>query len=377
MGWIFVRKNVITCEVLVCGYDLFALCVSILLKEAGTDTVLFVTDAPCPTHPFLLPSMTDPPTRAHVAHGYDVAQYLSGFCSSGIEFLNSQCWAKNFVRSVDSFWVATEGFQSEELNIAHRSGFGVTPTTDMNFFTELHKGAFITDVKSLWESGIRYYKSLGGKVFSGTLISMHESSNGVDTTCQLDSPLSQWRLESEVIILGIGYKIADFLPEYNSIAIPMLDSYFIYNRSFDPSEVKTLYKSAVGHWWTGKAHQSLWVSGPRFGLPFAGAGLKELPKSSAALNNQLNFHKKTLFPLLKMENALLSDHFYAVSCWPCDELPVLGELGRWGRVIGTFGWLSVENSSGPWCARIVSEMVLKGKSEHYHSRLSKQRLMTF
>lgn len=52
-----------------------------------------------------------------------------------------------------------------------------------------------------------------------------------------------------------------------------------------------------------------------------------------------------------------------VDCLPCDELPVLGELGTQGRILGGTGWLGCGWSAGFRSAQIIADLVVHGKSE--------------
>jgi hypothetical protein len=130
------------------------------------------------------------------------------------------------------------------------------------------------------------------------------------------------------------------------------------------------------------------LSGPRFLLPGAGAGLDLTKKEidNKIFQNIEKYHREFVFGLIA--NLISSQNIFLnqpvtlnskkvlVDCYPCDELPLLGEYGKLGRILGNSGWLATGLSSGAWASHIICELILNEKSSDLHSRLHPRRLFS-
>ena len=129
------------------------------------------------------------------------------------------------------------------------------------------------------------------------------------------------------------------------------------------------------------------ISGPRFLLPQAGVGLV-LNKENitpAILSNVKKFHEQ-IFSILSSyygynsvelflkEHPFVQTNYGAhVDCHPCDELPLVGEFGKLGKILGCTGFLATGFSAGAWGAKIICDLICQQKSSALHARLQPRR----
>jgi hypothetical protein len=67
---------------------------------------------------------------------------------------------------------------------------------------------------------------------------------------------------------------------------------------------------------------------------------------------------------------------FVLGTLPCDELPLLGEFGSHGRLLGNAGWIGVESSAALPAAEIICDLIVHGRSKGHslHPQLSPKRL---
>lgn len=385
-------------DVLIIGAGPFGCMSALFLAENGLSVTLI------DTHPQPLvslqnslhaiwPSLNDPPTRADAAHGHDVALYLQDFCSQGLDCLKQQEFAKNILLSAPSFRIGMKDFEIEELQKAKNLGFGLHTTKTEGIFKETHTASLFPNFLTLQErmqnvlqkNKVRYLQGQAHKLTETQSHCFVEFTHKNSNVCE----------EAEVVILANGLQIAHLIPKYAPILVPMSDCLYQYQAPL-PTGFTLLpmaFRASNGHIsvtlfaHNGTAHLN--ISGPRFLLPGAGAGvdLTHNPVEKKVFESIERFHKEQLFKIIAMQlgfktakelqEALpfkVTHKDILVDCYPCDELPLLGEFGTLGKVLGNTGWLATGFSAGVWAAKIVTDLLLKQKSEHLHPRLQPKRL---
>ena len=129
-----------------------------------------------------------------------------------------------------------------------------------------------------------------------------------------------------------------------------------------------------------KNKNELIVSGPRYLLPYAGVDIDLIQNPF----NQITFDKITQHQmdfLIPIFNDFLTEKIEVqhtenkiiLDIHPCDELPLVGELGKLGRVFGATGFLGVKLSASVLCAKIMTDILLHQKSTDLHERLKPKR----
>lgn len=385
-------------DILIVGAGPFGCMSALFLSEQGLSVTL-VDEHPNPLSALqyslqtVWPSLNDPPTRADAAHGHDVALYLQDFCHQGLNCLQQQAFAKNILLSAPSFRIGIQDFEREELQKAEALGFGLHTTKNAGVFKETHAAALFPDfltlqtrmTHALQKNKVRY---LQGKALKLTETQAH-------CTLELAHGQTTAQEKAEVVVLANGLHIAQLLPKYVPILVPMSDCLYQYQAPL-PSKFQLApltFRASNGHIAVALfAHENqvhLNISGPRFLLPGAGAGL-DLTQNSIeekVFHSIERFHQTQLFPILAahclfpsveaFHKALpfkVTNKHILVDCHPCDELPLLGEFGALGKVLGNTGWLATGFSAGVWAAKIVTDLLFKQKSEHLNPRLQPKRL---
>ena len=339
------------------------------------------------------PSLNDPPTRAVVAHGLDMATWLQNFCQQGC-IVAQKILGKENLRAVPAFRIGLEQHETVELQSAHGFGFGLQPRSYLGeeYFIEKNS-SFILKPDSNFEEKFENSNFISGLQTVAKKVS--ESKDG----CQIFLENGQ-TIESEMAIVANGYQISEFEPWLTAMLIPMSDVFSIWKTNIPchlnstPITLRassghvaailtpTLTTSNEGYW-------TLKITGPRFLLPGAGAGVNlshQTPDHILAHKIE-SWVKDKLIPKIlpliqtKNSNSTQNSHVslelqairYGVDCLPCDELPMLGELGLQGRMLGATGWLGCGWSAGFQAAQILSELVLSGRSEKLKPLLRPQR----
>ena len=387
-------------DVIVVGAGPFSCFSALLLAQNGMKIGLVYPENSGPMDSFLSslsacwPSLNDPPTRAEVAHGHEVATYLHQFCFKGLEFFkdillpiieNQDNWIES-----NCFRIGLKDFEIEELIDAHNLGFGLKMTNQKNVFLEDHFSYLCLDniffknrvIKALQKNNITLIPSAVKKLIE------------TQSNCKIELENNSILL-SEIVVLGNSLDIAKILPKFEKILIPMSDSLFEYEcnnpneMNFSPISFRASNGHICGVIFSHNGKVQLKISGPRYLLPGAGAGL-DLTKVEIETKvfqtlekyqhdivfdifcNELNLNSKaefsTKFPVSLKSKKILVD------CYPCDELPLVGEYGKLGRILGSTGWLATGFSSGAWAAKIICDLVLNEKSFDLHPRLHPRRL---
>ena len=353
------------------------------------------------------PSPNDPPTRADVAHGHDIAKYLSQFCSSGNQVFESeilpllnkhaQFSIGNWQR-LSSFRMAFKDFEKKELEIACQLDLNLKSVNENNLFCDAKLAGIIDSqsVEKLILAAAQTMSALKINHIPQNAISLNEHSAHVEVTLDLQNTF-----KSDLVILATDSNIGKLLPQYKDICIPMADILSTWKLKTGELQIQfpLLVRSAFGHWTLQidsavEGFHTLTITGPRFLLPSAGAGFSAEDLQNDANNdstkimlNMKNYIRNSLMPEIlsfySLKNATewcasefnlaFVDAHFTNDCLPCDELPLLGEWGRQGRILGATGWLGCGFSAGAQAARILCDLVTKGRSAPWNARLSPAR----
>lgn len=339
------------------------------------------------------PSLNDPPTRADVAHGHEVAKYLQQFCSNG-----SNLFFQNILKTLNEqdnwlqapcFRFGIQDFEKQELTEAVKLGFDLDPTAESSIFKEKNESLICLNTEKFTQSMLSYLQSNNVKFIQASVMELNESQSNCSLVLS-----NQKKIEAEVTILGNSLNIANLLKNYKEILIPMSDSLSEYKFTVNKtnSKLPLTFRAGNGHV-CGSIFQEnndilVKITGPRFLLPQAGAGinLTESIISQEVWEKISRYHENILIPYFiehfkldcfngieKLSKNLIRKMVFA-DCYPCDELPILGEFGKLGKILGNTGWLATGFSAGVWAAYIVHELVMKEKSLFLHSRLHSRRL---
>jgi glycine/D-amino acid oxidase-like deaminating enzyme len=399
----------ILCDVVICGGGAFGSFVAYLLGKWGVQTVVV---SPTPVgavfeqglHCFW-PSPNDPPTRADVAHGHDMAVSLNDFCGKGIEAFTKEFLPSLFLGAEKnptkvpslSAWqpahtlrYAFESFEKSELNKAVDAKLGLSRTNRQEFFLDTQSalvGVSGSELKNAVHEGLKNFQV---QTLEDSVVTLEETSKG----CVLVTQNGE-RVYSEVAILGLGHHTGKLLPKYQEILVPMSDLCCELN-GLVPEDVTLpsvlAVRSANGHvagtLCVSGRNITVRVSGPRFILPQAGVGIdlsSEVP-SAQLLQKSMAIHEKGIFrafaeqlglatgkEFLERFNLQVTKTSFGVDCLPCDELPLLGEFGRHGRVMGCAGWLGVGYSASAYAATIIAHAIHSGRQTSLDSRFSPRR----
>lgn len=260
------------------------------------------------------------------------------------------------------------------------------------------------------------------------IVTIEESSRDVRVTCAEGDVL-----RAELAVVSLGHRTAQLLPRFRDVAVavrsvalhasglnPVSDSAAASASSArSPLHAQAVcFRAASGHisgaLVRGTSEQGrlgLYLSGPRYlfdaatGVPLA-AAREPMPFQSAfpfaSWNKALGRVLEELAESQPQWSHAASDLAALVGtcpdgvlapggawrgplgalyleqtaeCWPCDELPMLGEFGVHGRLLGSAGWLGCGESEAMACARVLADLALKGRPEpgSYPSLLSPRR----
>lgn len=386
-----------SCDVVVVGAGFLGVQTALRLSQNGFSVTLFSSDEIPLSSCFeslgvLWPGLNDPPTRSHVAHGPEVATYLNDFCAKGVEsFLSAfpqlekqnNLWFK-----APCYRVAMQKFEQEELQKAQELGFDLKSTATKEIFEEKHSSLIMADFPSFQEKVVSALLENNVTIFHEKVLSIDESTSG----CVVQSEHEQTKCE--VAVLANGLQIKTLLPKYNSILIPMSDICFEYQcktyKKFDP----ITFRAANGHvavsfFQDENKLTTLKISGPRFLLPQAGAGvILDKDDLNPRLLNNIHKYTEQIFTMVSLvlgyRNPDLffidfpltkKNMFLGLDCYPCDELPLVGEFGKLGRILGCTGFLATSFSAGSLGAKILTDMICHQKSDDLHPRLQPRRFI--
>ncbi|MES2615326.1 MAG: FAD-dependent oxidoreductase [Bdellovibrionota bacterium] len=379
-------------DVAIIGSGFFGACTALLLAEQGYSVTLITQgrkplDSVLNSLGVLWPSLNDPPTRADVAHGHDVACYLNNFCQLGIEF-----FCQHFLPLLDNIWqkstclrVGVQNFEQEELEKAKNLGFGLKTTNKKEIYLENNSAYICTQPVLFQEKFIKLLQKNNVQILNEAASAITEERAGCTVT------LTSCVLKSEIIVLANGVQISSLLPKYKSILVPMSDVLIEYECATQKSCSPVTLRASNGHvaasLFLKENKTVLKITGPRFLLPQAGVGLvlNKEDIQSKSIDSVQKFHKQ-IFSILSSYykypsvDSFLADfpfqqtnYFVSVDCHPCDELPLVGEFGKLGKILGCTGFLATGFSSGVWGAKIIYDLICQDKSLDLHARLKPRR----
>lgn len=383
-------------DVVICGGGVVGVLTAILLTEAGLRVALVEKQSQLGVTfanglNTLWPSPNDLVTRLEVAHGSEMAQYLCDFHVAGQNLFREKFF--KYVRTdgvntfhsfeAPSFRQANGEFEKNELQSAVKK-YGYQNHNDQ-WFTE-KSPAIVFDGSLLRMALQRKVIESTSVVFNDAVVDVKESVS--DVTLTLSSGAS---LKGEIVVLCTNAGIGNFVSSLREVFVPMSDSLAVFEGRFDWQGNAIALRSANGHLAASLSKKSahstqLRISGPRFLLPRAGAGL-ELDSNFTDINplqvKMVKHFLSVVIPSISkliekegLEKLQFKSFSLGVDCHPCDEMPVIGEVGRHGRLLCAGGWLASGYAAGAQVATILSELVRTGKSHNLHERLSPRRLMT-
>ena len=204
---------------------------------------------------------------------------------------------------------------------------------------------------------------------------------------------------SEILVLANNRSISSLLKKYQNILIPTYDIITVYRLKLKKEfkEIPSLLRLANGHtslsifMTKDKSHLEVRISGPRFLLHDLGVGNFDINENISQQSKKswlkvLSYHKEIIFPFLfnelfpEITNFLddiqdiqmISQTLWG-DCHPCDELPLVGEFGNSGRILGAAGFRGVGYSSLFFVASILKDLIFSSKSDELISTLMPKR----
>lgn len=341
------------------------------------------------------PSLNDPPTRAVVAHGLEMAQWLQRVCVEGLGMAQSLIQHSEFL-TARTLRIGLEKHEVTELNVAQEARLGITSHVDLGtgYFSE-SENALILKHPAL---PLKANEKSAFMTTQAHVVDVIESKDG----CTVIFANGE-QLQCEIVILANGFRMTALQPWLAPMLVPMSDvqSEWKTNVRAKKDSAPWAIRTASGHVAavvTAKqtdAAEHCWhlkLTGPRFFLPQAGAGIDLSPTSPDELlqSKIASWLRETFIPALLPLFALESDGLhvptqnqpltihcenirFGVDCLPCDELPIVGELGLQGRILGSTGWLGCGWSAGLQAAKFVVDLVEQGRSMGLPSLMQPKR----
>ncbi len=307
------------------------------------------------------PTPNELPTRSIAAHGLEMAQVLHQIPKLGIDFFPSELLTS--LQPISCLRVAAEIFEKKEIESALEYGFQYINQKKTDLWKEENAGIFCLNEDNFIKIVKDKLLQLNISFIKENIVALEENAS----SCLLIG--SKINIESEIVVLSGGSFISHLLPKYKHILLPMTDLFCSYLGEFNEEIFPMALRTSNGHMGAVFSHNKFGkkgvcaVTGPRFLLPMAGVGnaFSEdilTPEMKAKLTN---IHKKifnygSFFPFGEPQISLGYD------CLPCDELPLLGEYGRCGRVLGFAGCLGYGYSAGVWASRVIKDLILFQKS---------------
>lgn len=386
-------------DVVVVGGGPMGWCAAQLLSKSSVKTLLIEPEPLAPV-PFWMnrglgvfwPSLNDPPTRALVAHGAQTATWLQEFCAQGTYFAETHL-GESFTQALPVFRLGIDAHEIAELQTAQVKQLGLTakPKLGAGIFKERDEGRALVSRLGKELSHLPNYADTK----RARVTDIHEGLEAC--TLKLDTGEL---LSCEMVVLATGYQLAQLCPWLSHMLVPMTDIRTEWRTGIPVVGDKTPFalRAASGHVAAifipkhSKNNHDEWhisLTGPRFLLPRAGAGLSDVTslKIEPLTSKIGNWLSEKLLPHVPAELLGLPDPTalnqsvlvelksseFGLDCLACDELPILGELGTQGRILGGAGWLGCGWSAGFRSAQIIADLVLRGRSEKLLPLLKPQR----
>lgn len=324
------------------------------------------------------PSLNDPPTRAVVAHGDAMGRWLQDYCRQGLNLV-SDFLTSDSVREIDCVRVGWLNHEIEELKTAHELGLGLQEPIvhpQVSVFSEASRALLCSE-------GPHAKAVPNQNKFLNKHAAEVQRIDEMQDHCLTQLSSGEY-IRSEMVILANGYKITHLQPWLKNMLIPMSDVESVWITDFNCTEdaQPLAVRASSGHVaavfipMKNSLGQHIWIikmTGPRFMLPSAGAGvdLSDKPVESTLTDSIERWLKTQFLPAIQpvlgfsaLEKAAIQLHScrLAVDCLPCDELPMLGDLGQQGRLLGSTGWLGCGWSASMQTASILCEIVEQGRS---------------
>lgn len=383
-------------DVVIVGGGYIGALTALLLSRSGISATLFESSTQIASTleqslGVFWPSPNDPPTRAQVAHGTELALFLNEFSATGIQLFERtiapMLFSAGGYEDAECLRIALEDFETTELEQAAKLKLGLT-SYKSGLYKERHR-ALAIEAGEMAAALRRTLKKSAARIrVTSTVQSIIETSSGC-TVRTADGDV----VHCEIVIVCANENSGTLLPSLKDVFVPMTDiatSYLFACKKLEFQRNNLCIRNGNGHVAlrisSKEGQGKLAISGPRFFLPFAGAGVDLVSQRFApeSIREKLDkFHKKKVFP--KLEFALGTDALsnllnsnatpptLKTDCLPCDELPLLGEAGRLGKVLCTGGWLANGFSSGAHAAYALLQLVQAGRYELAHPMLSPQR----
>jgi hypothetical protein len=292
-------------EVIVCGDSLFAVWTSILLSRQGVRVLRLHKsasgfDSRETALDVAFSTLVDPPTRALVAHGKEVADYLCQFVARGA----SQLGRELQLQPLRSVRLAVAAHEQRELIQAARDFPYLVPLSSSGDAHPQDKVAW-SEPASYQIPGAEEFSEMVLKLepaqnrMHAIVTTVEESSTGVVVRCDDGQVRS-----AEVCVLAQGADIAKAVERYASILVPVTD---VRASLHIPAAENMLYadplcfRAASGHvagCLIPSIHDRIIkmnVSGPRYALFHAGAGWRpsEVGRDGFLPKGQIPLSKKT------------------------------------------------------------------------------------
>ena len=385
------------------------------LSRSGARVVVCDRDVgmPRPGLGAFWPSPSDPPTRAQTAHGAEMACYLIDLHGRGVALAAAPEFQAVLPSSrLRALRYGLESFERAELaQASSHEGFGLSATPGpvglqepSPLFVESGDALVLRDAQGWRERLAGALRGRGIEFLDENVFQLVETTSGV--TLETDRGLT---IEAEITVLATASRAGDLLAPMRDVFVPMTDAVLSWKRAVRkktpsralpvlPANLRTQAREALGLRGHNGHVAAVWdpsddlfplrLSGPRFLWPGAGVGVAQTGGLDAKLRARaLDFHRAKTLPLIarmlghatweafaEREGLTFHSARFGIDCLPCDELPVLGEFGKWGRLLGASGFLASGYSAQLQAARMLADLVESGTSTNLHPRLSPRRL---
>jgi glycine/D-amino acid oxidase-like deaminating enzyme len=204
-----------------------------------------------------------------------------------------------------------------------------------------------------------------------------------ETSSEVILNLKDHSISAEICVLANGTRIAQLLPKFKDVLIPLNDilmEWRLENAVLKNDSV-VLSKDALFAARGNSGHVSLVFDPSRSALVTTGP--RFLSISAGKTHSWEKFHREQTLPFLfctkgdSVFSATLTNSTTLCDVLPCDELPVVGELGRLGRVFGSTGFFGYGLSAQSHVAQRLAENIGGTNALSELSFLSPSRLAVY